>query len=143
MKKQILFILLVVLAAAFLVLFFIFYGKNLSDLVKKITNPSSNTNRENMVTRGNVDEIAIQLNDAEKELKKLEELAQDQESLSRIDQLFSRIDYFRAEFKKPAKEIDKKTTEEFYNSGFWESIADLKFKLEGVPQNNNYMPELE
>jgi len=143
MKKQILFILLVVLVAAFLVLFFIFYGKNLSDLVKKITNSSSNTNQENVVTRGNVDEIAIQLNDAEKELKKLEELAQDQESLSQIDQLFSRIDYFRAEFKKPTKEIDKKTTEEFYNSGFWELIADLKFKLEGVPQNNNYVPEVE
>lgn len=143
MKKQILFILLVVLAVVILVLFFIFYGHNLSNLIKKLTNPNVNINQENVATRGDVGEITIQLNDAEKELKKLEELAQDQESLSRIDQLFSRIDFFRAEFKKPAKKIDKKIIEEFYNSGFWESIADLKFKLEGTKQNNNYAPELE
>lgn len=140
MKKQILFILLIVLVAVILVFFFIFYAKNFAELFGGI---KSSTNQENVASRADVSEVMVQLKDAEKELNNLRELAQDQESLSKIDQLFGKINFYKTKLKKSPKEIDKEIVEEFYNSGFWESIASLKAKIEGKPQNINYVPELE
>jgi len=128
MKKNLLIIILLILAIFlfFIIVIFNFSTKNLSPENKN----------ENLVEIGEINTVLVQIKEAEKELDGLRELAEDQESLAKIDLLFEKIEAYKKELKKPRQEIKKETIEDFYNSGFWEEILDLKNKIESTKKSD-------
>jgi hypothetical protein len=138
MKKENLLIILLTLIIILLIVLFVIYGSKLLSIFKEdLSNKAEKNNR------GDIAMVMVELKDAEKELVVLQELAQDQEQAAKIEILLEKVNFYETEFQKADQKNAKQTLEDFYNSGLWEGIADLKNKLEKSNSETNVVPELE
>lgn len=138
MKKEKLLIILLIAAVLVLLGAFIFYG---SKIISFLGNESNNN--QSKKNQGDPGMILVQLNDAQNELSRMQELATNQEQAAKIEILSGKIIGYQEEFKKPAKEITDQQIEDFYNAGLWQSIIDLKKEIGDNGEESKELPALE
>lgn len=128
---------LLIITSVIAAIFFILLAISFSLSTKTFQEGNKN---ENLVETREINLVLIEIKEAEKELNRLRELAEDQESLAKIDLIFEKLNYYKKELKKPPREIKKEIIGEFYNSGIWQEILAIKSKIEPIKKS---IPVLE
>lgn len=136
MSKKTLAIFLLIIVALMIVLLILYISQLMNISIQ-------NQHKINSLKRTDVAMVKIELKDAESELVKLRELADDQKSIAKIEILFDQISFYKTELDKPLGKINKEIVDDFYNAGIWQAIVELKNNLENNGQKKGFPPALE